>query len=259
MNKSDTIGELARALIEVQKVLEGAKKDAINPFFKAKYADLSSVWDACRKPLGENGLAVTQTLDFTDGAGVVVETTLLHSSGEWISGRLCVTPVKNDPQGIGSAITYARRYSLAAIVGICPEDDDAEQAMDREKPAGHWCSEHEQVWFKKGKMQNYAHPIGETGEWCNEPTEEKVEKAYEPSGITKMPLKIEDKTTVYAFRAQLRDMLRKHGYNTVSKVASFLRDKNFENHSFDELTEDDLKKLSGITAGWDEESIPEEY
>lgn len=130
MNKSETIGELAKALVQVQAKIEGAKMDSENPFFKSKYADLSSIWEACRKPLTANGLAVVQTAD-TDDSRVIIETTLLHTSGEWISGRLAITPMKPDPQGVGSAITYARRYCLAAIVGICPEDDDAEGAMAR--------------------------------------------------------------------------------------------------------------------------------
>ncbi len=134
MLKSDTIGELAKALVNVQKVLEGAKKDSKNPFFKSSYADLSSVWEACRKPLAENGLAVIQTMDLQEGADLIIETMLVHTSGEWISGQLWMKPVKDDPQGIGSAITYARRYALAAIVGVCPEDDDAEQAMSRTAP-----------------------------------------------------------------------------------------------------------------------------
>ena len=134
MNKSETIGELAKALVNVQKVLEGAKKDSTNPFFKSKYADLSSVWEACRKPLTANGLAVIQTMDALDGNDLIIETILVHISGEWIGGHLALKPVKDDPQGIGSAITYGRRYALAAIVGVCPEDDDAEQAMSRANP-----------------------------------------------------------------------------------------------------------------------------
>ena len=131
MIKSDDINELATALTKVQAKLEGAKMDGSNPFFKSKYATLASVWDACRKPLSDNGLSVVQTCSVGDNGGLVVDTTLLHSSGQWISGELAVNPTKNDPQGVGSAITYARRYGLAAIVGICPEDDDAEAATER--------------------------------------------------------------------------------------------------------------------------------
>ena len=132
MQKSDTIGELAKALSVAQGKIEGAKKDSTNPFFKSSYADLSSVWDACRKPLSDNGLAVVQTTTLTFDEDIIVDTTLLHSSGEWINGQLAVRPTKNDPQGMGSALTYARRYTLAAIVGVAPEDDDAEGATSRQ-------------------------------------------------------------------------------------------------------------------------------
>ena len=127
MEHSEELNELAKALSIVQSKLEGARQDSTNPFYKSSYADLSSVWNACRKPLTDNGLSVVQTCDDTEEK-LVVETVLLHSSGQWISGRLQLNPVKNDPQGIGSAITYARRYMLAAMVGISPEDDDAEAA-----------------------------------------------------------------------------------------------------------------------------------
>ncbi len=134
MQKSDEINELASALTKVQCKLEGAKMDGENPFFKAKYATLASVWSACRKPLTDNGLSVVQTCSVGEGEGLILDTSLLHTSGQWISGELAVKPTKNDPQGIGSAITYARRYGLAAIVGVCPEDDDAESATDHKVP-----------------------------------------------------------------------------------------------------------------------------
>lgn len=129
--QSESIAALAAALSKTQAAIEGASKDKNNPFFKSKYADLSSVWDACRGPLTDNGLAVVQTTE-PNGGSVAIITTLVHSSGEWIRGKLSIKPVKEDPQSIGSAITYARRYALAAIVGVCPEDDDAEAAMARD-------------------------------------------------------------------------------------------------------------------------------
>jgi len=125
--QSESIAKLSEALSKAQGKIKGAAKDTANPFFKSKYADLASVWDACRDQLSTHGLSVIQTTeDSPDGATVV--TTLSHSSGEWIRGRLTLKPVKNDPQGVGSAITYARRYALAAIVGVAPEDDDGNVA-----------------------------------------------------------------------------------------------------------------------------------
>ncbi len=132
MDKSETTVEIAKALCVVQKNLLHAKKDSTNPFFKAQYSSLSSVWDACRDLLADNGLSVVQTSTVIEGRALVVDTTLLHTSGEWITGELAMPLAKDDPQGVGSAMTYARRYGLAAIVGVSPEDDDAEGATKRE-------------------------------------------------------------------------------------------------------------------------------
>ncbi len=127
-NTSEEIGELVKALAKVQGLIKSAKRDSTNPFFKSKYADLTSVWDSCRKELSQNNLAVIQTTKSNNGM-VTVVTRLAHESGQWIRGEISLRPVKNDPQGYGSALTYARRYSLAAIVGIATgEDDDAEDA-----------------------------------------------------------------------------------------------------------------------------------
>lgn len=133
MNKSESIGALAGALSKAQAEIRGAVKDTANPFFKSKYADLSSVWEACREPLAKNGLSIVQTNRAGEGR-VIVETLLMHASGEWISGELDMRPVKDDPQGVGSAITYARRYALAAMVGVAPEDDDGNAASGKDKP-----------------------------------------------------------------------------------------------------------------------------
>jgi len=133
MEMSASINELAKALCKAQASMKPVIADSENPFFKSKYANLAAVWENCRGPLTSNGLSVVQIIDHEDSR-VVVKTMLLHESGEWISSRLALTPAKNDPQSIGSAITYARRYSLAAMVGVCAEDedDDAERASGRD-------------------------------------------------------------------------------------------------------------------------------
>ena len=128
--QSDNIAELAAALSRAQGEITGALKDSSNPFFKSKYADLASCWDACRKQLAANGLAVIQTTEPTD-AGLMLVTTLAHSSGQWVRGSMPVLTKDNSPQGQGSGITYARRYALAAIVGLAQIDDDAEAAQAR--------------------------------------------------------------------------------------------------------------------------------
>lgn len=123
---SADIGELAKALAAAQGEMTAASKDASNPHFKSRYATLASVWDAIRGPLSRNGLSVSQVLETPDaGPGVIVRTMLLHSSGQWIASRYVMPiPDKLTPQAVGSAITYARRYALSAIVGIAPDDDD---------------------------------------------------------------------------------------------------------------------------------------
>lgn len=130
MQQSENIADLAKALIKAQKEMKPLVKEADNPYFKSKYADLAAVVDACKEALSGNGLAYTQLTNEVE-AGVVVVTQLMHESGQWIRGELRMTPVKNDPQGIGSCISYARRYALAAIVGLAPEDDDGEAASGR--------------------------------------------------------------------------------------------------------------------------------
>jgi hypothetical protein len=134
LQHSDAIHELVTALAHAQGVMEGATKDAANPFFKSKYADLASVWDACRGPLAAHGLAVVQvpSMATTDAGPVVtVETLLAHSSGQWVRGAVSAAPKDDSPQAIGSVITYLRRYALQSIVGVAPEDDDAETGQGR--------------------------------------------------------------------------------------------------------------------------------
>jgi len=126
---SEQVTELFAALSIAQQNIMGASKDATNPHFGSKYADLASVWDACRKPLTEQGFAVLQPVT-ADGPKVTITTLLAHKSGQWISAELTMTAEKPTPQGIGSAITYGRRYGLCAMVGISPEDDDGNAASD---------------------------------------------------------------------------------------------------------------------------------
>jgi hypothetical protein len=135
MTRSDQINELAAALAVAQGQIKGAIKDSANPYFKSKYADLASVWDACRQPLSANGLSVWQSPSLMPPPNehapwvVLVETMLMHTSGQWISG-VASTPIeKMDAQGVGSATTYLRRYALSAFVGVAPEDDDGNAAV----------------------------------------------------------------------------------------------------------------------------------
>jgi len=119
---------IATAFVKAQKAFAPALKTSSNPHFKSRYADLAACVEAVIDALNANGIAlIQQTHECTDG--VIVETSLLHESGEVISGgKLHVPASKQDPQGYGSALTYARRYSLMAACGIAPEDDDGNAA-----------------------------------------------------------------------------------------------------------------------------------
>lgn len=126
--RSPTFGALALALAKAQGEMKGAQKDAANPFFKSKYADLASVIEAIKKPFADNKLAFFQ-LARTPENGVEIETFIVHGeSGEYISESLFMPVAKWDAQGIGSAITYAKRYGLQAMAGVPSEDDDGNAA-----------------------------------------------------------------------------------------------------------------------------------
>ena len=134
---SESIANLSAAITAAQSQMANAKKTSANPHFRSKYADLSEVLEVAKKPLNDNGLAIMQfpTTDPERSELVGVETLISHSSGEWIRSVLFLQLTKIGPQPAGSAITYARRYSLAAILGIAQEDDDG-QTHHQEDSAG---------------------------------------------------------------------------------------------------------------------------
>lgn len=195
MERSDTIVELAKALSAFQGSMKSVPKTKINPHFGSTYADLDAIWEVCRKPLADNHLSLVQTT--TDvNEQIYLDTLLLHISGEFITGRYPISPMRqvrdqgwmnsDDPQSLGSAITYARRYAMSAMLGVsADDDDDAEQSMKghREKTAAPqarasapadpsmMCPIHGIEWFKKGRMKGHAHKIEGTEEWCNMPKE----------------------------------------------------------------------------------------
>jgi len=146
MDMSPEVNEIAAAVVKVQAALKPAVIDSDNPYYHSRFASINAVWDACRELLTDNGLSVVQTTDEAALPGyVVIVTTMLHTSGQWIKGRMSLPTQRvdkqgdlkpPDPQSCGSAITYGRRYGLAAIVGICAdEDDDGEGQMGRGKKA----------------------------------------------------------------------------------------------------------------------------
>jgi len=125
MEKTESIKELAKALCNFQGSVSKIKKTSDNPFFKSKYASLADILDVIREPLKENELSFVQ---LPEGENQLT-TILMHTSGEYISSTYTMKPTKNDPQGLGSAITYQRRYALGAILGLnIDEDDDGNAA-----------------------------------------------------------------------------------------------------------------------------------
>lgn len=135
MNTSDQINEIAGALAKAQAEIRNPEKDRENPHFKSRYATLASGLDVARPVLAKHGLSVVQTPS-VDGDGLFLTTRLLHSSGQWIESEYPVCKIGQQQQ-MGSALTYARRYSLFALVGIAPdEDDDDGNAANDAGPAG---------------------------------------------------------------------------------------------------------------------------
>lgn len=128
MNTSESINELATALCKAQGEMTGAKKGSDNPFFKSKYSDLSQVVEAVTAPFSNNGLSFVQGAEFEDGR-ISVTTRIMHSSGQWIEATTSLPPTKQDAQGYGSAISYAKRYGLQALAGVPSVDDDGNEAV----------------------------------------------------------------------------------------------------------------------------------
>ncbi len=178
-----SIANLAAALVKAQAEIEGATKDKVNPHFRSKYADLGAVVDAVKPALVKHGLAYVQVSHDRDHAAAI-ETLIVHQSGETLSCGVVSVPVsKGDAQGYGSAMTYARRYSLSAAFGVAPEDDDGNAAaaakpkpntptqqmkdeLEKETPENQeWlqrvAQEVEHLLVKEGPEQAYAHMMQE--------------------------------------------------------------------------------------------------
>jgi hypothetical protein len=150
MEKSESIKEIATALCKFQGEVETIRKSETNPFFKSKYASLADILNVIRKPLSDNGLSFVQ---FPKGQ-CLLETMLMHISGEWMLESYEMKPTKNDPQGLGSVITYQRRYALGAILGLnIDEDDDGNLGStptpkQTSQPAENWLNPKTEAWQK---------------------------------------------------------------------------------------------------------------
>ena len=153
---SETISELAKALVKFNARVGKISKDAKNPFFKNNYATLDNIINEVRPILSEFGLNILQ-LPSSDGEHIKISTLLMHESGEWLeSDGLTMKPVKNDPQGMGSAITYARRYALQSFLSLnTGEDDDGNNASQPKKQQEPLASQ-EQIMVFQNKAQEYC-------------------------------------------------------------------------------------------------------
>lgn len=207
---SPELGLLFEALAKAQGKIVNALKDKKNPFFKSSYADLASIWDACREPLSNNGLAVVQTIEGSK-EDIILNTWIGHSSGQWMKSKMPLTVIpeqrkdKNGnviasvvtPQAIGSSITYARRYALSALVGICADqDDDGEKAMGRksnpEPPKEEEISPESildllsKFGDKKESMKKYFSAISKADGWNNTRTYNMFIKSTEEDMLKKL-------------------------------------------------------------------------
>lgn len=122
--RSESVDQIAPAFLKAQAAMKPVTKSATNPHFKSAYATLEDVMGACKGALADQGIAILQSGDEGDDAGITIVTTLLHVSGQWIEGRVRLPLEKGTAQSAGSAVSYGRRYCLAALVGLVSEEDD---------------------------------------------------------------------------------------------------------------------------------------
>lgn len=128
------MSEFAKAFSKLQGDIRPAIKDATNPAFRSKYADLGAVWEAIRAPLAAHGFGIIQSPQF-EGDTMWLETALIHSSGAEKISKYPIRPIKQDPQGYGSAITYAKRYAICAMLGVVADEDDDGNAASAKSPS----------------------------------------------------------------------------------------------------------------------------
>lgn len=176
MKTSDTITKIADALVKAQAAMKPAIKDSRNPHFNSRYADLASVWDAIREPLTTNGLSVIQMVGSNELEKTTLTTRVTHVSGEWIESTWQIPVGKQDPQGLGSAISYARRYALASAIGVVQEDDDGNAAMPKQTQQAEYQPKHFSLADACEKLESVT---------TLEELETEYKKAYREATISK--------------------------------------------------------------------------
>jgi hypothetical protein len=133
---SSNVDKILPALMTVKSKLQAVTKSASNPFFKSKYADLNTHLDAVEPLLADHGLVLFQPVTVESNGLNTVSSVIMHSSGQWVQSQMIVTSAANDMQKLGSAVTYARRYTLGSLLSMKAEDDDGEGSIGRGKTAG---------------------------------------------------------------------------------------------------------------------------
>lgn len=176
MNRSESIKNIAPALLKAQKEMQSATKKSTNPFLKSMYAGYEDVLEACKKPLNENDIVILQPHNAERN---VVETVLVHSSGEWISSETPILYEEQNPQKMGSAITYARRYGLQSIIALPAEDDDAEslqnRSMDQQKKK---YTEDNRPWLTEEQKNTFLDRMSSGENVANELSGFRMKKIY---------------------------------------------------------------------------------
>jgi hypothetical protein len=211
MRQSESITKIASAIVKAQGELNAVSKDGTNPHFRSKYATLQNIVESCRDTLRKHGLAVVQTFAETDGTYINLDTTLLHESGEWIAGTFTMTPTKHDPQGMGSATTYARRYALSAILGIVTDDDDDGNASsqptgDRASQAkyGSVASDDDKAWLNAcDKQGNLTEKGYETAKFLFENPERSIADVRKKYKVSKS-----DEAAIMDAMAEMKEVIK---------------------------------------------------
>lgn len=212
---SESLVKLTGAILSVQGAISSVTKDAVNPHFKNRYATLENVIDTARPALQEAKIAFVQAPGIVTDGSVEVTTMLVHESGEWMRSTLHVPLQKRDAQGVGSAITYGCRYSLMAMLGLPPTDDDGQAAVQPEPPA-----KRQVGWNKEGTART-AHSLKKEGVWEEFQTE--LRECESPSMVTKLALawskKVEEDKWPESWKELLREEMQKHMAMLKSRVA----------------------------------------
>ena len=167
---SEQIDQIAAALAKAQAKMENIGKDATNPHFRSKYATLAGVLDEVRPKLAAHGISIWQSPVIIGDTNVGVVTRLLHESGQWLESTIHVATAKFDAQGVGSVITYLRRYSLMAVAGVGPEDDDGNAAVAQPAPRRPGTAERGRMWVGGDRPLASAEPAPRVRDAANSPT-----------------------------------------------------------------------------------------